>query len=273
MLSFKQKTCVVTGAGKGIGRAICLAYARQGANVVGGARSGADLASLAKEAEALGAKVLVQQTDVTDQSQIERLGNAAIERFGGIDVWVNNAGGFTPGPDEMTDMIDMKERTLDAMLRLNVTAQVLGAQVGARAMRASGRGGCILFMSSIDSFYAAPGGEGIYAACKAALNSLTETMAVELGQYRIRVNAIAPAVIVTPLTMPWFPTEEMQRQRSSFYPMGRLGRPEDIASAALYLSSDEAGWVSGAVLLVSGGAVYTSDPYRYLMKLHGHPVP
>ncbi len=273
MFSLQGKTCVVTGAGKGIGRGISLAYAAQGANVVGGARTDNDLESLAAEVTAAGGRIAVRRTDVTEAADLEHLGALALERFGRIDAWVNNAGGFVPNADAAVDMIDVKESTLEEMFRLNVTAQVLGAQVGARAMRASGRGGLVLFMSSIDSLYAAPGGEGVYAACKAALNSLTQTMAVELGQFRIRVNAIAPAVVVTPLTMPWFPTEAVQQQRSNFYPMGRLGQPADIAAAAVYLASDEASWVSGAVLLISGGAVYTSDPYRYLMKLAGQPVP
>lgn len=273
MFSLQGKTCVVTGAGKGIGRGICLAYAAQGANVVGGARSDGDLALLAAEVTAAGGNIAVQRTDVTDAQQLEQLGALALERFGRIDAWVNNAGGFAPNAEAQTDMIEVKESTLEKMFRLNVTAQVMGAQVGARAMRDSGRGGLLLFMSSIDSLYAAPGGEGVYAACKAALNSLTQTMAVELGQFRIRVNAIAPAVVMTPLTQPWFPTEAVQQQRSNFYPMGRLGQPADIAAAAVYLASDEAAWVSGAVLLISGGAVYTSDPYRYLMKLAGQHVP
>jgi NAD(P)-dependent dehydrogenase (short-subunit alcohol dehydrogenase family) len=267
MFSLKGKTCVVTGAGKGIGRAMCFAFARQGANVVGGARSDADLDALAAELAATGGTIAVQRTDVTDANQLECLGTVAVNRFGRIDAWVNNAGGFVPDAGAQLDLIDVAESTIEAMFRLNVTAQILGAQVGARAMRASGRGGLLLFLSSIDSFYAAPGGEGVYAACKAALNSLTQTMAVELGQFRIRVNAIAPAVVVTPLTMPWFPNETVRRERSNFYPLGRLGQPEDIAAAAVYLASDEAAWVSGAVLLISGGAVYTSDPYRYLMKL------
>ena len=273
MFSLQGKTCVVTGAGKGIGRGIALAYATQGANVVGGARSDGDLTSLAAEVTAAGGNIAVRRTDVTDAQQLEQLGALALERFGRIDAWVNNAGGFVPNAEAQIDMIEVKESTIEKMFRLNVTAQVLGAQVGARAMRDSGRGGLLLFMSSIDSFYAAPGGEGVYAACKAALNSLTQTMAVELGQFRIRVNAIAPAVVVTPPTQQWFPTEAVQQQRSNFYPMGRLGQPADIAAAAVYLASDEAAWVSGAVLLISGGAVFTSDPYRYLMKLAGTPVP
>jgi NAD(P)-dependent dehydrogenase (short-subunit alcohol dehydrogenase family) len=273
MFSLKGKTCVVTGAGKGIGRGICLAYAAQGAKIVGAARSEADLAALAAEITASGGAIAVQPTDVTDPAQLESLATLAQTRFGRIDAWVNNAGGFVPSADAMTDMIDVKESTIEAMFRLNVTAQILGAQVAARAMRASGHGGLLLFMSSIDSLYAAPGGEGVYAACKAAINSLTQTMAVELGQYRIRVNAIAPAVVVTPLTQPWFPTPEIQQQRSALYPMGRLGQPEDIAAAAVYLASDEAAWVSGAVLLISGGAVYTSDPYRYLTNLAAQTPP
>ncbi len=232
-----------------------------------------DLASLAAEITAAGGNIAVPRTDVTDHGQLDHLGALALERFGRIDAWVNNAGGFVPERDTWPHMIDVKESTLEEMFRLNVTAQVLGAQVGARAMRDSGRGGLLLFMSSISGLHSAPGGDGIYAACKAALNSLTRTMAVELGQFRIRVNAIAPAVVMTPLTQPWFPTEEVQQQRSRLYPMGRLGQPADIAAAAVYLASDEASWVSGAVLLISGGAVYTSNPYRYLMKLAGTQVP
>jgi NAD(P)-dependent dehydrogenase (short-subunit alcohol dehydrogenase family) len=93
-------------------------------------------------------------------------------------------------------------------------------------------------------------------------------MAVELGQHRIRVNAIAPALVETPMTEPWLATEADRRLRATFYPLRRVGRPADVAGAAVYLASDEAEWVSGAVLLVSGGAVMTSDPYRYLMRVN-----
>ena len=134
-------------------------------------------------------------------------------------------------------------------------------------MRAGG-GGSIIFLSSIDSLYAAPGGEGIYGACKAAINNITQTMAVELGQHRIRVNAIAPALVETPLTAPWLSKPEDRSLRSTFYPLRRVGQPPDVAAAAVYFASDEAEWVSGAVLLVSGGAVVTSDPYRYLMRVN-----
>ena len=112
------------------------------------------------------------------------------------------------------------------MVRLNLTAQVFGAQAAARVMRDRGTGGSIIFLSSIDSLYAAPGGEGIYGACKAALNNIVQTMAVELGQHRIRVNAIAPAVVETPLTAPWLATEADRRTRLGVLsaPPGRPAR-------------------------------------------------
>jgi NAD(P)-dependent dehydrogenase (short-subunit alcohol dehydrogenase family) len=223
---------------------------------------------VAREVEATGRRAVVQPTDITDLGQMRALADVAVTRLGRIDVWVNNAGGFTSEPGSTTEWLDVTEAGWEAMVRLNLTAQVFGAQAAARVMRDRGTGGSIIFLSSIDSLYAAPGGEGIYGACKAALNNIVQTMAVELGQHRIRVNAIAPAVVETPLTAAWLATEADRRKRSAFYPLRRVGQPEDVAAAAVYFASDEAEWVSGAVLLLSGGAVMTSDPYRYLMRVN-----
>lgn len=269
MSSLEGKVCVVTGAGRGLGRAIALAYAEAGADVVVAARSRAELDELARLVEAKGRRALAVPTDVTDMAQLRALADAAMARFGRLDVWVNNAGGFTSEKGSIAEWLDVTEAGWDAMLALNLKAQVFGAQAAARAMRRAGNGGSIIFMSSIDSLYAAPGGEGIYGACKAALNNITQTMAVELGQYGIRVNAIAPAVVETPLTAPWLSTEKDRRERATFYPLRRVGQPQDVAGAALYFASDAAQWVSGAVLLVSGGSVMTSDPYRYLLRVNG----
>jgi NAD(P)-dependent dehydrogenase (short-subunit alcohol dehydrogenase family) len=272
MFSLAGKTCVVTGASRGLGRAIALAFAERGADLVLGARSRKDLEAVAGEAEAAGCRAVAVPTDVTDLAALRALADAAGRAFGRLDVWVNNAGGFTDVAGSATEWLEVSEAGWDAMVRLNLTAQVFGAQAAARAMRARGAGGSIIFLSSIDSLYAAPGGEGIYGACKAALNNVVQTMAVELGQHRIRVNAIAPALVETPLTAPWLATEEDRRSRAAFYPLRRVGQPADVASAAVYFASDEAEWVSGAVLLVSGGAVMTSDPYRYLMRVNRGPA-
>jgi NAD(P)-dependent dehydrogenase (short-subunit alcohol dehydrogenase family) len=271
MFSLEGKSCVVTGASRGLGRAIALAFAEQGADVVVAARNQAELATLAEEIRARGRRAEAVPTDVTDVGQLRALAQQAVARLGRLDVWVNNAGGDASIAGGWSEWLDVTEEGWERMLRLNLKAQVFGAQAAARVMRDRSTGGAILFMSSIDSLYAAPGGEGIYGACKAAINNITQTMAVELGQHRIRVNAIAPALVETPLTAPWLATEADRRLRAAFYPLRRVGRPEDVAAAAVYLASDEAEWVSGAVLLVSGGAVMTSDPYRYLMKVNRGP--
>jgi NAD(P)-dependent dehydrogenase (short-subunit alcohol dehydrogenase family) len=269
MSSLEGKVCVVTGAGKGLGRAIALEYASHGADVVLTSRTRGDLDGVAREVEAKGRRALVQTADVTDLTQLQAVADAGVKAFGHIDVWVNNAGGFSSVKGATSEWLDVTPEGWSAMLQLNLTAQVFGAQIAARAMRDGGRGGCIIFLSSIDSFYAAPGGEGIYGACKAAINNITQTMAIELGQYGIRVNAIAPAVVETPLTQAWLATDADRKERAKFYPLRRVGQPSDVAGAALYFASDAAAWVSGSVLLVSGGAVMTSDPYRYLMRVNG----
>ncbi|MGH7319658.1 MAG: SDR family NAD(P)-dependent oxidoreductase [Candidatus Rokuibacteriota bacterium] len=268
MFSLAGKSCVVTGASRGLGRAIALAFADQGADVVLAARSRGDLEDARKEIESKGRRAIVQPTDVTDLAQLQAAADAAVSHFGKLDTWVNNAGGDPSITGGWSEWLDITEAGWDRMIRLNLKAQVFGAQAAARVMRDRGTGGSIIFLSSIDSLYAAPGGEGIYGACKAALNNVTQTMAVELGQYRIRVNAIAPALVETPLTAPWLATDADRRLRSAFYPLRRVGQPVDVAAAAVYFASDEAAWVSGAVLLVSGGAVMTSDPYRYLMRVN-----
>lgn len=265
MFSLEGKVCVITGAGKGLGRGIAEAYARQGATIVGAARSEADLESLKADIEALGGKALVKKTDVTVKADVEALADAAVAEFGGIDVWVNNAGGFVEG--SLCDWIDIPEEALAGMLTLNIASYVYGVQAAAKAMRAGGKGGSIIMMSSLDAFNPAPGGEGCYGACKIALNHMTETLAAELGQYGIRVNAIAPGVIETPLTAPFLATDEMRADRSAFYPLGRVGQPSDVAAAAVYFASDEAAYTSAAIMLVAGGAIFNSDPFRYMMKV------
>jgi NAD(P)-dependent dehydrogenase (short-subunit alcohol dehydrogenase family) len=268
MFALTGKACVVTGASRGLGRAIALAFAEQGADVMLAARSVDDLERVREEVMARGRRALVQPTDVADVRQLEAAATACVASFGKIDVWVNNAGGDTSIAGGWSEWLDITEEGWERMLQLNLKGQVFGARAAARAMRAQGTGGSIIFLSSIDSLYAAPGGEGIYGACKAAINNVTQTMAVELGQHGIRVNGIAPAVVETPLTAPWLATPEDRRRRSDFYPLRCVGQPADVAAAAVYFASDEAAWVSGAILLVSGGAVVTSDPYRYLMRVN-----
>lgn len=266
MQDMSGKTCVITGAGRGLGRAMALKFARSGANVVGGSRNVADLRSLEDEIGSFGGNVATVQCDINSHEDIARLPQAAAEKFGSLDVWINNAGGLTPHADSMAEWIDVNIETVRAMFSFNVVAQIACAQLAAKAMREHEKGGVILFLNSISGQYTTPGGEGLYGACKSTLTHITGTLAAELGQYGIRVNGIAPGLIETELTKPFLSTEEDRRNRSRFYPLGKVGEPDDVANAALFLSSDEAKWISGATLLVTGGATFASDPYRYLIQ-------
>jgi NAD(P)-dependent dehydrogenase (short-subunit alcohol dehydrogenase family) len=265
MFDVKGKVCVVTGAGRGIGYAIAMIYANHGGKIVGAARSVDELESLKADVESIGGDALVCKTDVTKKVEVDALAAAAVEKYGTIDVWVNNAGGFVDGA--LCDWIDVEPDAMEEMWKLNVSSSVFGAQAAARVMRASGSGGSVIFMSSLDAPNACPGGEGCYGAAKAAITHIMQTMAVELGRYNIRVNAIAPGLVQTPLVEPFLSTPEIIEQRSQYYPLGRIAQPSDVAQAALYMASDASSYVSGATLLVSGGAIFNSDPIRYLQGL------
>ncbi|MFI1249631.1 SDR family NAD(P)-dependent oxidoreductase [Streptomyces anulatus] len=265
MFDVAGKVCVVTGAGRGIGYAIAMAYAANGGQVVGAARSVDELVQLKKDIESAGGEAHVVKTDVTERSEIDALAAAAVKKFGTIDVWVNNAGGFVDGSN--CDWIDVEPTALEEMWKLNVSSYVFGAQAAARVMRASGRGGSLIFLSSLDALNACPGGEGAYGAAKAAITHVMQTMAVELGRYGIRVNAIAPGLVQTPLIEPFLTSPEIIEKRARLYPLGRIGQPSDVANAALYMASEASSYVSGATLLVSGGAIFNSDPIRYLQAL------
>jgi NAD(P)-dependent dehydrogenase (short-subunit alcohol dehydrogenase family) len=265
MFDVNGKVCVVTGAGRGIGYAIAMIYAKNGGKIIGAARSADELEKLKKDVESLGGEALVVQTDVTKKSDVDALAVAAVEKYGTIDVWVNNAGGFVDGA--LCEWIDVDPDAMEEMWQLNVSSVVFGAQAAARVIRTSGHGGSIIFISSLDALNACPGGEGCYGAAKAAITHIMQTMAAELGRYNIRVNAIAPGLVQTPLLEPFLATPEIVKQRAQYYPLGRIGQPSDVANAALYMASDASSYVSGATLLVSGGAIFNSDPIRYLQAL------
>ena len=223
------------------------------------ARSRDDLEQV-RASRGLGRRAEVRAGDVTDLAHLRAVGAAAIAAFGKLDVWVNNAGGDPTIAGGWTEWLDVTEEGWERMLSLNLKAQVFGAQIAARLMRDGATGGSIIFLSSIDSLYAAPGGEGIYGACKAAINNVTQTIAVELGHYQLRVNAIAPAVVETPLTAPWLATEADRRARAAFYPLRRVGQPADVAPPPCTSPPTSRVGVGGGAGV--GGAVMTSDPYR-----------
>ena len=270
MFSFEGKKSLVTGGGRGIGRAIALAFARQGADVALAAQSRDELDAVAGEIRGLGRKAFIHVVDLADTDQAVNMVNAAAGELGSLDILVNNAGGITEVPGSIGPLAEATVDAFDAMYALNVRTPLFAAVAACRLMSRQGNGGAILNIVSIDALFPAPT-EGIYGSAKAAVVNLTKVLAYEAGKDRIRVNAIAPGVIDTRLTEQWLRTEDQRADRASFYPLNRVGIPDDIAGAAVYLCSDEAEWVSGNVLYVTGGQLATSDVFRWV-RAH-NPVP
>jgi NAD(P)-dependent dehydrogenase (short-subunit alcohol dehydrogenase family) len=270
MFSYEGKKALVTGGGRGIGRAIALAFAKQGADVAVAARSRDELEDVAGEIRALGRQASVHVVDVSDTRKAVEMVDSAAKALNGLDVLVNNAGGITDIKGSIGPLADTTIEAFDAMYALNVRSPIFAAIAASRHMARNGNGGAILNIVSIDAVFPAPT-EGIYGSAKAALANITQVLGYELGRDRIRVNAIAPGVVETRLTEAWLSTDEQKADRASFYPLNRVGVPDDIAAAAVYLCSEEASWASGNVLYVTGGQLATSDVFRWVRK--HNPVP
>jgi 7-alpha-hydroxysteroid dehydrogenase len=245
------QVAVVTGAGKGIGRAIAIGLAEAGADVAIGARTAADLEAVAAEIRARGRRALAVVTDATSMAALEALAQKAADELGAITIWVNNAGGIPDGTPRY--LTRTPEENWDAQINLNLKAVWMGAVVAAKHMKDAG--GVIINTSSRGS-HGPQVKNGPYGAAKAAVNSLTATLSHELAP-KIRVNAVAPGPIPTENFNDCMGTdsEEKQEQLREMIriPLKRFGTEEDIAAATLYLASPAASWVTGQCLFVTGG--------------------
>ena len=237
------KTALVTGAGRGIGRAVVLALASAGAEVVLVSRTHSQLDEVAQEIGSRGGKALVLPFDVTDTAAVR----GAFAGLSGLDILVNNAGLNRPQP-----FLEVDEPTLDQLLTLNVRAAFLVAQAAARLMAAKG-GGVIVNMSSQMGHVGSDLNRTVYVMTKHAVEGLTKAMAVELAPKGVRVVSIAPTFITTPLTKPFFDDPVFRKWVVDRIPLGRLGTVEEVAHAVVFLASPAAGLVTGSSLLVDGG--------------------
>lgn len=241
-----NKRTVVTGAGGGIGGATALRFAQEGAHVIV-----ADYDKQAGETvtEAIikeGATAHFIQADVTNQQSVEQLVKNSSDYLGGIDVWMNNAGDSTS-----TDLLDTESKTWDHDLALNLTSHYLCCRALVPYMVESG-GGSIINISSVNAFWSI--GEVAYSAAKAGLISLTQNIAVRYGAEGIRANVICPGTILTPRgSAYWNERAGSIEKLKRWYPVGRLGKPEDVAHLALFLASDESSFASGSVYVLDGG--------------------
>ncbi len=242
-----DRVAVVTGAGKGIGRGIALAFAEAGADVVCAARTKDDLETTAEGIRERGRRALVVPTDVLESEQLEALVDATLTGFGRVDVLVNNAGGTGPRPALQTS-----ERYFENALRFNVTQAFLLSRLVIPKMVESAGGGAIVNVSSRSSDMVQTSFVA-YAAGKAALNMMTRNLAAEVAP-KVRVNAISVGGVETEGLAVVLTNEALREQFNTGTPMGRPGTVEDIAAAALYLASPASAWVTGKIFQVDGGS-------------------
>jgi 3-oxoacyl-[acyl-carrier protein] reductase len=244
MFSLKDKVALVTGASQGIGRATALALAQAGAKVAIAARSTEKLMSLAEEILAAGGEALPVPMDVADAAQVKTGFQQLLAKVGKLDILVNNA-----AITRDTLALRMKLEDWDAVLRTNLTGAYLCTQQALGAMLKQ-RAGRIINISSVVA-ETGNAGQANYVASKAGLIGLTRAIAVEVASRNITVNAIAPGFIATPMTDPL--STELKDKMKTMIPLGRFGSDRDVATAIVFLASDEAGYITGQVLDVNGG--------------------
>jgi NAD(P)-dependent dehydrogenase (short-subunit alcohol dehydrogenase family) len=245
--SLEGKVALITGASRGIGRAIALRLARAGAAVVVSSRKLESVQPVASEIESAGGKALAVQAHVGRTDDVTTLVARTLEAFGRVDVAVNNAG-TNPhfGP-----LLTADEGQWNKILDTNVTSIFRVCKAIAPHMEAQG-GGKIINIASIAGLRPSPG-MGVYSVSKAAILTLTQVLAVELGRANIQVNAIAPGVIKTRFSEVLWQTSQIAEPILSRTPLGRFGEPEDVAGLALYLASPDSNFVTGGVFVVDGG--------------------
>src|ERR1035437_7438952 len=240
------QVALVTGAARGLGRAIALALAEAGADVALGLRQLGNDGGLAQQIASLGRRALPLQMDMTDMQQIRHAVEETERHFGKLDILVNNAG---IAPDNLAE--NVTEKDFDQTLAINLKGTFFASQAAGRIMIRQKRG-CIINMGSQAGFAALPT-ESVYCMTKAGISHLTKCLAVEWGKYNITVNAVAPTFIHAPGTEKWLLNEEFKNEILSKIVSGRVGIPKDVASAVLFLSSPASSLITGTTLMIDGG--------------------
>jgi 3-oxoacyl-[acyl-carrier protein] reductase len=243
-MTLKDQVAIVTGAARGIGRAICLALADEGANIVGVDLRADALAETARLVEAKGVRFLAQVANVTEREPVETLRDTVLDKFGRIDILVNNA-----GITRDTLMLTMTEEQWDAVIQVNLRGVFICTRVVAEAMLRA-RAGRIINMASVSGLMGNPG-QANYAASKAAVVGFTKSVAKELAKRNILCNAVAPGFIATDMTdvLP----DKVKETVRPLIPMQRFGQPEEIASVVAFLAGPASKYITGQVIVVDGG--------------------
>ena len=247
MSGLEGKVALVTGAARGIGRACVLEMARRGADVaINDVRLIDEAESVAREVRAMSKRAIVAQGDVSDRQAMDALVNRTVEELGRLDILVANAGRNVRKP-----FLEMEPRDMEETLAVTLWGTFHVSQLAARQMVRQGRGGSIVFISSVHAVLAIPG-SAAYNAAKAGINHLARTMAAELTPHSVRVNTIEPGWIDTPGERAAF-GEQQLREAGAQLPLGRMGTADEIARGAAFLASDEASYITGSTLRIDGG--------------------
>ncbi|HXX05999.1 MAG TPA: SDR family NAD(P)-dependent oxidoreductase [Candidatus Bathyarchaeia archaeon] len=243
-MKFSNKIVIVTGGSRGIGKATAKLFVKEGANVTITARDETRLQTSAKELNVIGIA-----GDIRKNQDVENVVNKTVEKFGKIDILVNNAGIFP----QVKPLHEISEKEWNDVIDINLTGQFRVTKAAIPHMMKSG--GCIINVSSDAGLRSFENFEAdAYSASKAALILLTKAWAIEYAKYRIRVNCVCPGVVDTDMTVPFLKTEADREITAADHPIGRIGSPEDVAHAILYLASEDSSWVTGTIMAVDGGA-------------------
>ncbi len=246
-MRYQDQAVLVTGGGSGIGEQVCLAAAREGARVAIGDRDLDGAERVATAIRATGAEAQAFLLDVADPTSVEGFIAAAETSLGRLDVLVNSA-----GVREIVSVLDLSFEEWQRVIAINLSGTFLASQAFARRLVAAGKGGRIVNLASTLGLMAAPN-RAAYTASKHGVVGLTKQMAMEFGERGIRVNAVAPGVVRTPLTERYFQDPVMQETIRGLHPVGRWAQPHEVATAILFLAAEENGFITGAVLTVDGG--------------------
>lgn len=249
-MRLRGKVALITGVASGMGRQAALTFGREGARIVGcdvGEAGGAQTAEMVRRA---GGEMLFVRADVSAEAEVAAAVQQGVERFGTLDILYNNAGIGPPDDAVVTELpLDVFER----VMRVNITGTFLCSKHAIPHLVRAG-GGSVINVSSIAAFI---GGAAMpataYGTSKAAVIGLTKRMAIQFARHKVRVNAVCPGPIDTPILEPYFADPEVKQRFHQRAPIGRIGVPDDVVNLCLYLASDESSWVTGSVIVIDGG--------------------
>ncbi len=252
-MSLKGKVSVVTGGNSGIGMAIVLALAEQGANIVIDYVAHPEATeSLEKRVMALGDQVIGVQADVSKVADLQRLIGAAVEKFGRVDIMVNNA-----GVETRTSILDTTEEQYEKVLAINLKSAFFGTQLAAQRMIKQGTGGRIINISSVHEDWPMPGNTA-YCLSKGGMRMLTRTAGVELAPHNVLVVGVGPGAVATPINLSTMKDPALMKKLDNAIPLGRMAKPEEIASVVAFLAGDGASYMTATTVFTDGGIMHSS---------------